>query len=438
MHESLLRVGASKVLLVSAIVVILLGATAFYLVAQPSSRSSSGTSSAQTVSSTIASGSISMASTSANSTSQGSSTSTSQSASTISPAPCARPYLVPANNVTTLSNGTQITESAEPVFVVGAGSTMDICILLVDQYVGSNFNYSSAPNLNATLWPGYTSYTTNDGNTIVVQYTPAINVTVTPPRDFSIDTNQSIVAEYEISTGENSTGFDGLGPTNWIPYSAFPCRSIPLAVGYSPSQVNNSDFPPYAGLPEGCFSPPLVGYIIGYTGASIGYLRSERTINLTENVTDISVSSSPTSGGQENITFRMHVQSFSYPVTLGSPAINSSVVRVFSGNPELVTPANNYCSWIADNQTAWSDQKITTLNEVPTGYLQFDSPTLQMSPYSSINYGFSILISGPIATDTAIDGVIILGNIVVGASDFPVSIAGQLQTISGSCDSLLS
>jgi len=433
MNESLLRVGASKVLLVSAIVVILLGATAFYLVAQPSSRSSSGTSSTQTTSSTIASGSISMAS-----TSQDSSTSTSQSSSTISPAPCAEPYLVPANNVTTLSNGTQITESAEPVFVVGAGSTMDICILLVDQYVGSNFNYSSAPNLNATLWPGYTSYTTNDGNSIVVQYTPAIDVTVTPPRDFSIDTNQSIVAEYKISTGENSTGFDGLGPTNWIPSSVFPCRSIPLAVGYSPSQVNNSNFPPYAGLPEGCFSPPLVGYIIGYTGASIAYLRSERAINLTENVTDISVSSFPTSGGQENITFRMHVQSFSYPVTLGSPAINSSVVRVFSGNPEQATLENNYCSSISDNQTALSDQKITTLNEVPTGYLQFDSPTLQMSPYSSVNYSFSILISGPIARDTAIDGVIILGNIVVGASDFPVSIAGQLQTISGSCESLLS
>ncbi len=363
-----------------------------------------------------------------------SSTSTSQFSSTISPSPCAEPYLVPANNVTTLANGTQITESAKPAFVVGAGSTMDICILFVDQYVGSNFNYSSAPNLNATLWPGYTSFTTNNGNTIVVQYTPAINVTVTPPRDFSIDTNQSIVAEYKISTGENSTGFDGLGPSN----SILACRSIPLAVGYSPSQVNNSDFPPYATLPEGCFSPPLIGYIIGYTGASIAYLRSESRFNTMENVTSISASSFPTPGGQENITFRMHIQSFSYPVTLGSPAINSSVVRVFSGNPELVTLANNYCSWIPDNQTAWSDQKITTLNEVPTGYLQFDSPTLQMSPYSSINYSFSILISGPIARYTAIDGVIIVGNIVVGASDFPVSIAGQLQTISGSCEPLLS
>lgn len=411
---------------VAILLAVSLGATAFYLVTRPLSSSST----TEAPSSTIAIGSIGAASTSANSTTKNSSISTSQSASTISPAPCAEPYLVPANNVTTLANGTQITESAEPVFVVGAGSTMDICVLFLDQYGGSDLNYSSAPNLNATLWPGYTSFTTNNGNTIVVQYTPAINVTVTPPGDFSIDTNQSIVAEYKISTGENSTGFDGLGPSNTI----LGCRSIPLAIGYSLSQVNNSDFPPYAGLPEGCATSPLVGYVIGYTGANIAYLTSERTTNLTENVTDISVSSFPTPVGQENITFRMHVQSFSYPVAVGSPAINSSVVRVFSGNPELVTLGNNYCSWIADNQTAWSDQKITTLNEVPTGYLQFDSPTLQMTPYSSINYSFSILISGPIARYTSIDGVIIVGNIVVGVSDFPVSVAGQLQTVSGSCE----
>jgi hypothetical protein len=427
MRESPLRVGVSKILVVSAVTIIFLGATAVYLVALSSSPSSSGTSSTQIVSPTIASESISMTSTSANSTSQGASTSTSQSSSTISPAPCAQPYLVPPNNVTTLANGTQITESAKPAFVVGAGSTMALCVEFVD-VANSNQSFSTPTELSTFSWPGPQG---------VLGEQPANNVSTTASTEnISLSPGQTTVVEYKLSTGEDSTGFDGLfvGPV-----AAMACAAFPVAIGYLPSQVNSSDFSSNYDHSISCGAEgTLIGLVIGYTGASIAYLRSERTINLTENVTDVSVSSFPISGGQENITFRMHVQSFSFPVALGSPAIDSSVVRVFPGNPEVVTLANNYCSWIPDNQTAWSDQKITTLNEVPTGYLQFDSPTLQMSPYSSINYSFSILISGPIARYTAIDGVIIVGNIVVGASDFPVSIAGQLQMISGSCESLLS
>jgi hypothetical protein len=81
MRDFPLRVGVSKMLLVSAVLVILLGATALYLVAQPLSSSSSGTSGTQTVSSTIASESISMASTIATSSS---STTTITSLSTMS------------------------------------------------------------------------------------------------------------------------------------------------------------------------------------------------------------------------------------------------------------------------------------------------------------------------------------------------------------------
>jgi hypothetical protein len=210
------------------------------------------------------------------STSQTSSTRTGHDYTTTPIAPCTEPYKLPAPNTTTFANGTSVTEYAEPVFVVPAGSTMDICILFVDYYAGGgNQNYSSAPNLSAVVWPGYILPALDTNDSITVEYTPAINVTVTPPQDFSVDTNQSVVGEYKVSTGENSTGFDGLGPSNSIPYSIFACRSIPLVVGYSPSQVNNSDFPPYATLPNGCFSPPLIGYIVGYTGGSVVFLTEE-------------------------------------------------------------------------------------------------------------------------------------------------------------------
>lgn len=263
-------------LVVAALVLLVSGALFFGLyLPRPGTRSANASTSANPTSgatSTTASPSSTITETSSNSTSQ---YFVPRPPNDTSSAPCAEPYKLPTTNTTTLANGTGITQYAEPVFVVGDDSTMDICILLWDQYAGSNLNYSSAPYLNATLWPGYTSYTADDGNTIVVQYSPAINVTVTQPQNFSITTNQTVVVEYEISTGENSTGFDGLGPSNSIPYSVFACRSIPLAVGYSASQVNNSDFPPYAGLPEGCLQPPLVGYIIGYTGGSVVYLTEE-------------------------------------------------------------------------------------------------------------------------------------------------------------------
>jgi hypothetical protein len=208
-----------------------------------------------------------------------SSTSTGQYYTTTSPgpAPCTQPYKLPASNTTTFANGTSVFAYAEPVFVVPAGSTMDVCVLFLDYtHDGINLNYSSPPVLNATEWRGYTAVITPGvvNDTLIV---PAINVTVTPsPGSFSLDTNQSIVVEYQISTGENSTGFDGLGPSAALSWNlgVVACIQIPLAVGYSPSQVNNSGFPPYPGLNE-CPDSPLTGFIIGYTGGSVVYLTEE-------------------------------------------------------------------------------------------------------------------------------------------------------------------
>lgn len=217
--------------------------------------------------------------TSSSATSESSSTSAASSTSTApGPAPCTEPYKLPPSNTTNFANGTSVFAYAEPVFVVHAGSTMDICVLFIDYFShdGVNLNYSSPPVLNATEWRGYTAVITPGGvnDTLIV---PANNVTVTPsPGSFSLDSNQSIVVEYQISTGENSTGFDGLGPSAALSFNpgVVACIQIPLAVGYSPSQVNNSDYPPYPGLNE-CPDSPLTGFIIGYTGGSVIFLTEE-------------------------------------------------------------------------------------------------------------------------------------------------------------------
>jgi len=210
---------------------------------------------------------------------------------------------------------------------------------------------------------------------------------------------------------------------------------IPIAVGHLPSEVNASDFPHYeVGIVNGCALDGFNAQIIGYTGASIAYLRSESRFNPTESTTNLTVSSFPTSNGGENITFKMRVQSFSKPLTLGNSV--GGYVRTFNGNPELtLTPGSpdNYCGWYVNNDTAFSGMSYTSFSDMPNGYLQVDEPVLQLGTYSSANYTFSILVRGPIAPYTAID----MGSDVAVTDFFPVSVAGQLQANSGPCPSIL-
>jgi hypothetical protein len=273
MRKGDLRLGTNLParLVAPAVIVILLGALIFgvYLPRVGTTSTKPSSSASATSMSTASSGgtsqSSSMGTTSSNSAGPG-------------PAPCTEPYQLPRSNTTDFANGTSVFAYAEPVFVVPAGSTMDICVLFIDYYSqdGINLNYSSPPVLNATEWRGYTEVIAPGevNDTLIV---PANNVTVTPsPGSFSLDSNQSIVVEYQISTGENSTGFDGLGPSAALSFNpgVVACTQIPLAVGYSPSQVNNSDYPPYPGLNE-CPDSPLTGFIIGYTGGSVVFLTEE-------------------------------------------------------------------------------------------------------------------------------------------------------------------
>ncbi|MDG6915441.1 MAG: hypothetical protein JRN58_03150 [Nitrososphaerota archaeon] len=169
--------------------------------------------------------------------------------------------MVPASNETTYANGTQVTESAEPAFVVSAGFSMELCVEFYDPGY-TNQSISTPTDMSAFSWP----------SDFPGPQPPATNVTVTPsPENLSLSAGQITVVEYKVSTGENSTGFDGL----WLtPMYAMDCNAIPFAVGYSPSSVNSSDFPGGFGLPM-CNIGPLNGQIIGYTGASVVYLTEE-------------------------------------------------------------------------------------------------------------------------------------------------------------------
>ena len=185
--------------------------------------------------------------------------STAESPSTISPAPCALSYRVPPSNVTTLANGTQITENAIPAFVMGTGSTMELCL----EYTNAvpSIPHLLTPTIAALQWAS--CYPTCNS--------PARNFTTNAsPVSILFSQGESIVVEYTISAGENSTGFVGLSEGYYL-----ECASIPVAVGYPSSQVNASDFPGYGSIVGGCPGSPVEAQIIGYTGGSVVYLAED-------------------------------------------------------------------------------------------------------------------------------------------------------------------
>jgi hypothetical protein len=330
--------------------------------------------------------------------------------------PCAHPFTYPAANQTTLPNGTEITQAASPVFLMSPNSTMNLCV-----------GYSSLSNgvYSAQAYNSVYGWKTDE---------PARNVKSTAaPAYLSLAEGRTTYVKYAVTAGQNATGFYGI--------SLFQlCGLTPIAVGHESSQINSSDFPGLlGGFYFGCPPITLQAQIAGYDGANVTYLRSESRFNPTINITDVTVSSFPTSEGGENVTFRMNLQSFSRSITTGLSQ-NGSIVRVFQSNPDLTTlPVNDFCSWYADNQDSVYSMNITAFQDEPAGFMQVDAPVLLLSTYSNTTYTFSILIAGPIAKFTAIDPTLFVSvpgspQTLYGiAAYFPVSISGHLQSVSGSC-----
>lgn len=332
-----------------------------------------------------------------------------------SPQGCPQAYPPQTSNRTSLPNGTEITQVAFPALVVSPGSTTILCV----DY--GNGTYSGPAYNSVSTWNGERP---QGGQDVSVSASPA---------DLFISDGQNVDIEYTLVAGPNSTGFYGLGLLQM-------CFPVPIAIGYEPSQVNSTDFPGLFGARFGCPAQVLGAQIIGYSGGSIAYLKATSSFNPTINITDVSVSSFPTSQEAENVTFRMNIQSFSRPLTAGL-SLNESIVRVFGGNPDLTTlPVNDYCSWYPDNTNEVNDMKITAFQDLPAGFMQIDAPVLQLGAYSNSTYTFSVLISGPIAKYTAIDPTLYAGapgsqsELYSMAAYFPVSISGQLQSVSGHCE----
>ena len=332
-----------------------------------------------------------------------------------SPAPCAQSYPSQTSSSTTLANGTVITHTAYPALVMVPDQTVTLCVAYANgDYSGPAYHSVSAWNSSGQVAAG----------TVSIGASPA---------DVFVTQGESVEVDYTVATGNDSRGFYGIGMLQF-------CLPVPLAVGYEPSQVNSTDFPGFFGVRFGCPAQFLDAQIIGYTGGSIAYLTSVSRFNPTINITDVSVSSFPTIGGAENVTFTMNLRSFSRPFTAGL-SLNDSIVRVFAGNPDLTTlPVNDDCSWYPNNTNEVNHMKTTTFQNVTSGFTQIDAPVVQLASYSSVNYTVSILVRGPIARYAAIDPTLYVvpsgggQSLYAVAAYFPVGVSGQLQTVSGECE----
>ena len=179
--------------------------------------------------------------------------------------------------------------------------------------------------------------------------------------------------------------------------------------------------------------------MVGYTGASIGYISTNSKFNPTINITDVSVSTVP-SGFGDNITFSMHLQTFTHAVTVELSG-DQSLIRVFTMDPGLVILPVDDCSWYPSNTGAVNQMDITSFQDMPWYYMHTDAPVVSaMPPFSSVNYTVSFLIMGPIANYTAIDPTPIrLRRRVQTGPVYDRSLLSgqrlrQLQTVSGECE----
>jgi hypothetical protein len=327
----------------------------------------------------------------------------------------------PTSTQTELSNYTVVTRSQVPGFIMSPGSTMQLCVeyssgFLNNTYDGPAYNSAYSWEQNGDLQP--TSAAASSAS----------------PANISIAVGQSVDVVYSVTAYSNATGFYGLTLFQY-------CVPFPIAVGYGASQVSSSDFPGLFGE-RSCPDEFLEGQILGFSGATMVQVVNTTRQVLTSGITNVSVSSSPTPQGAENVTFRMQVQSFSQPLSLGL-SLNRSFFRSFNGNPGLAPlSASDYCSWNAANDSALDQVSISKLQNEPASVIQINAPTLNLKPYSNGSFTVSILVEPPVPQYSAVYLYLYTSSpdrptLYLDFADyFPVSVTGELTSLSGTCPSV--
>jgi hypothetical protein len=180
------------------------------------------------------------------------------------------------------------TGNLTPVLLMKPGTTGTVCVMYKTSWGGNASLYTNyTASLASRYWFGIS---VGRNNSVSHSFTVSMRPNpVTPSASLS-----SITVLYQVTALANSTGFyDHSAPYGY-------CDTMPMAVGYSASQVNGSDFParpPAHACPAEAYIPTVVG-IAGMTftlvdipasrsymtAPSVGSFCSETTQNYTGNV----------------------------------------------------------------------------------------------------------------------------------------------------------
>ena len=182
---------------------------------------------------------------------------------------------------------------------------------------------------------------------------------------------------YRVSALQNSTGFyDQSAPYGY-------CGDIPMAVGYSASQVNGSDFPPRPPV-HSCIAVPYIPISVGVSGMGVAYVDIPPSRAYLSSIVGSCTESGPHySGYAPCLTFK---RSEAYVFNCGASAASPSGCAVHVGTATVGFDLTVWYS-IANQTMPWANCAYLLGGDT---YKYFGS-CIQTSPNSFI---FS-MIEGP-------------------------------------------
>jgi hypothetical protein len=164
-----------------------------------------------------------------------------------------------------------------PVLLMRPNSTGFVCVVFQTAWKGNASLLASNPELLAPYLQSDGSYSfyritpinwkcgTGNGPGGCTQSFPnSFKVSVAPSSIIPSGSTNQVVIVYEVTAYSNSTGFYD----EFTPWGS--CRGLPMAVGYSASQVNASDFTPPPAIP--CPIQPFNSIAEYVTGMNVIYI----------------------------------------------------------------------------------------------------------------------------------------------------------------------
>jgi hypothetical protein len=274
-------------------------------------------------------------------------------------------------------NGTNVLTTTYPIFALSPGAVGTLCVAYPNNGNTPNMtdlNYVVRDAENFSIIPNGISFLQN-------------------PSALPVGPGNDTMAVYAIQASTSATGFYGLQMLHY-------CGADPLVVSNNPAAANFSDFPGllswFLGYDNDCtwWGPP--GTLLGFNGFTtvdlVNYTRSQAIFNETSR----SVVSVIESSNVQNVTFKIGIESYSDPLTIvfgsgSSPA--TSGFGAYSPNHKVESTPGDVCDWNLVDLGVQANSSTPYPSEIPAADVVLDAPALNLQPFSSGVFSYSVLLS---------------------------------------------